>query len=369
MGRDHELAGIPDPGRSLDIRPRPQSEAGLANLPRQPSAAPTAPVPAPLPRAAPPARPVPTGTATENATSDQIHLSVVIPAFNEQHRICHTIDAIRAYPAANVPTWELSVVDDGSTDDTASVVQARIDRDSRIKMVRLWRNRGRGYAERVGVLASRCADVLVSDADLSTPIVELKKLWTAGGCAALVIASRALPGSTIETPQGRLRRLFGRMGNFYIRALAVPSIRDTQCGFKLLRGEAARVLMRQSRLNGWGIDVEILHLCLRFGWPVVEVPVRWRHRAGSKLRPTAYLRVLLEVAYLRVIHRRTRATVALTPCPTGARSAAVDRASAPASGEVVCGGDPRFGGDAGLQHGAVPPRRHREHPSPDPQAH
>src|SRR5690606_41727071 len=144
-------------------------------------------------------------------------------------------------------------------------------------------------------------------------------------------------------------------GTCSVRGLAVPSSGDTQCGFNLRRGEAARVLMRQSRLNGWGIDVEILHLCLRFGWPVVEVPVRWRHRAGSKLRPTAYLRVLLEVAYLRVIHRRTRATVALTPCPTRARRPAVDRASAPASGEVVCGGDSSFGGDVDLQHGAVHP--------------
>lgn len=144
MGRDHELHGITDPGRSLDIRPQTRSEAGLSNLPRQPSAAPTAPVPDPLPRAcltAPPASPVAT-VATESTTSDQIHLSVVIPAFNEQHRIGHTIDAIRAYLAANVPTWELSVVDDGSTDDTASVVQVRFPLGTGHPETRQWSGEG-----------------------------------------------------------------------------------------------------------------------------------------------------------------------------------------------------------------------------------
>jgi len=240
-------------------------------------------------------------------TSESVGLSVVIPAFNEQRRIGHTIDAVYAYLKANVPTWELTVVDDGSTDGTARVVQAWADLDPRIRLLRLDRNRGKGYAMRVGVLASRGAEVLISDADLSTPIVELEKLAAVGGDAVAVIASRALPGSRIEARQGRLRQLLGRLGNYYIRAVAVPRVRDTQCGFKLLRGEAARALMRQTRLNGWGIDVEILHLCARFGWPVVEVPIRWRHRAGSKIRPFAYLRVLVEVAYLRVLHRRTQA--------------------------------------------------------------
>ena len=238
---------------------------------------------------------------------ESVDLSVVIPAFNEQRRIGRTIDAVHEYLKANVRTWELTVVDDGSTDGTARVVRARVALDPRIKLIRMPRNRGKGNAMRVGVLASRGAEVLVTDADLSTPIVELEKLSAVAGDAVVVIASRALPGSSIETRQGRLRQLLGRMGNYYIRAVAVPSIRDTQCGFKLMRGEAARALMRQTRLDGWGIDVEILHLCARFGWPVTEVPIRWRHRTGSKLRPIAYLRVLVEVAYLRVVHRRTRA--------------------------------------------------------------
>ncbi|WP_211589014.1 dolichyl-phosphate beta-glucosyltransferase [Allorhizocola rhizosphaerae] len=225
---------------------------------------------------------------------------MIIPAFNEQRRIGPSIEAIRAYLDSTGRAWELIVVDDGSTDHTASVVQEHPG----VELIRLWRHRGKGQAVRVGVLASRGADVLITDADLSTPITELEKLWTAGGDAVAVIGSRALAGSHIEIHQSRVRRLLGRLGNRYIRAVAVPGIRDTQCGFKLLRGGAARALMARTRLNGWGIDVEILHLCARFGWPVVEVPVRWRHNTGSKLHPIAYLSVLAEVAYVRVVHRR-----------------------------------------------------------------
>jgi dolichyl-phosphate beta-glucosyltransferase len=231
---------------------------------------------------------------------------VIVPAFNEQRRIGRTIEAVRTHLDTTGRTWELIVVDDGSTDATACVVRAVVALDPRVTMIHLGRNGGKGHAVRAGVLASRGTNVLISDADLSTPIAEMERLWAVDPGAVAVIASRALPGSRIQVRQNRIRQVLGRLGNRYIRAVAVPGIRDTQCGFKLLRGRAARVLVTQSRLNGWGIDVELLHLCSRFGWPVVEVPVRWRHRTGSKLRPGAYLRVLAEVVYVRVVHRRAR---------------------------------------------------------------
>jgi dolichyl-phosphate beta-glucosyltransferase len=250
-----------------------------------------------------------TSTLVEPAFVD---LSVVIPAFNEQRRIGHSMDAVCRYLDLTGRTWELIVVDDGSTDGTARMVRARAEHDPRVTLIRLGRHGGKGYAMRVGVLASRGTDVLITDADLSTPIAEVEKLRAAGGgTVAVVVASRAQPGRHIEVRQNRLRHILGRLGNRYIRAVAVPGIRDTQCGFKLLRGQAARALIAQTRLNGWGIDVELLHLCARFGWPVIEVGVRWRHCTGSKIRPIAYLRVLVEVAYVRVVHRHARAT--LTP--------------------------------------------------------
>lgn len=240
------------------------------------------------------------------AEPEVIDISVVIPAYNEQSRIAPSIEEVRSYLDTTGRSWEVIVVDDGSTDRTASVTEAVIGRDARVRLVRLERNRGKGNAIRVGVLSSQGAEILITDADLSTPIAEVEKLWAQAGNAIVTIGSRKT-GAEINVQQNPVRRLLGRLGNYYIRAVAVPGIRDTQCGFKLLHGQAARALMAQTRLNGWGIDVEILHLCGRFGWPVAEVPVRWNHAAGSKLRPTAYLHVLAEVPYVRVIHRKARA--------------------------------------------------------------
>jgi len=260
-------------------------------------AIPIQPAPLTLPRLADP----------DASHVDVVDISVVMPAFNEQRRIGPSIEAVCAFLRQSGRSWELIVVDDGSSDLTASLADALVEREPRITLIRSPRNSGKGHAVRAGVLASRGNEVLMCDADLSTPILEVERLWAQGRGAVAAIGSRARPGSHIEVHQHPLRRLFGRLGNRYIRALAVPGVRDTQCGFKLLNGPAARALFAITRINGWGIDVEILHLCTRFGWPVAEVPVRWSHSTGSKLRPMAYLQVLAEVAYVRVVHRRTPA--------------------------------------------------------------
>jgi dolichyl-phosphate beta-glucosyltransferase len=234
---------------------------------------------------------------------DVVDLSVVIPAFNEQARIGASIEAVCRYLRQSGRSWEVIVVDDGSSDRTAAIAAALADREPGIRLIRSARNGGKGHALRTGVLASRGAEVLVSDADLSTPIGEVERLWEVRDGAVAAIGSR-VQRSTIELRQSRLRETLGRLGNLMIRAVAVRGISDTQCGFKLFKGPQARALFQMARLNGWAIDVEILHLCARFGWPVVEVPVRWSHAAGSKLRPTAYLQVLGELAYLRLAHRQ-----------------------------------------------------------------
>ncbi|MVO86563.1 glycosyltransferase [Streptomyces sp. p1417] len=244
-----------------------------------------------------------------------VDLSVVIPAYNEEGRLGPTLDAIRAYldgEAAGAAQWELIVVDDGSTDRTADIAAEAAARDPRVQLVRGGRNRGKGHALRQGVLASYGRRVLVTDADLAAPIEELPALEKAlaDGHAAAV-GSRARPGATIDVHQHRLRELLGRGGNFLIRTVAVPGIRDTQCGFKLFDGDRARAAFAASRLSGWGIDVEILHHFRRQGWPVAEVPVRWSHQEGSKVRPTDYVRVLAEVSALRIRSLRRADLLAL----------------------------------------------------------
>ncbi|MEU9284917.1 dolichyl-phosphate beta-glucosyltransferase [Streptomyces sp. NPDC048275] len=239
----------------------------------------------------------------EDMSATAIDLTVVVPAYNEERRLAPTLDAIVTHLSENqsrLGEWELIVVDDGSTDGTRDVVAAVTARDRRVQLVTSPRNRGKGHALRLGVLASYGRRILVTDADLAAPIEELEQLDKAlseGHSAA--IGSRATPGSTIERHQHLLRELLGRAGNFLIRRVAVPGIRDTQCGFKLFDGDRAREAFGASRLNGWGIDVEVLQHFRRSGWPVAEVPVRWSHQPGSKVRPLDYGRVLAELTLLK----------------------------------------------------------------------
>ncbi|MFJ2564919.1 MULTISPECIES: glycosyltransferase [unclassified Streptomyces] len=230
-----------------------------------------------------------------------VDLSVVIPAYNEERRLGPTLDAVTAYLAEHEDrfgSWEVVVADDGSTDGTGGLVTDR--RDPRVRLVAGDRNRGKGHALRLGVAATHGRRVLVTDADLAAPIEELEQLDKAlgeGGAAA--IGSRSVPGATIARRQHRVRELLGRAGNFLIRRVAVPGIRDTQCGFKLFEGDQAREAFAASRLSGWGIDVEVLQHFRRRDWPVAEVPVRWAHQSGSKVAPLDYLRVLAELGRLK----------------------------------------------------------------------
>ncbi|MGW7380747.1 glycosyltransferase [Streptomyces sp. NPDC054794] len=233
--------------------------------------------------------------------SPGVDLSVVVPAYNEEERLGPTLTAITRYLGdgeGRWGEWEVIVADDGSTDGTGDVVTAL--EHPRVQLVTSPRNRGKGHALRLGVAASRGRRVLVTDADLAAPIEELERLDKAlsdGHSAA--IGSRSVPGAAIGTHQHRVRELLGRAGNFLIRATAVPGIRDTQCGFKLFEGDKAREVFAGSRLEGWGIDVEVLQQFRRRDWAVTEVPVRWSHQPGSKVAPLDYARVLADLGRLR----------------------------------------------------------------------
>ncbi|MFG1666362.1 dolichyl-phosphate beta-glucosyltransferase [Streptomyces sp. Y7] len=262
---------------------------------------------------APPARPETPEPGEASRGTEVLDLSVVIPAYNERHRLAPTLDALTDYLAADEPrrgSWEIVVADDGSTDGTGELVTAR--EDDRLRLVTGDRNRGKGHALRLGVAVTRGRRVLVTDADLATPIEELEHLDKAlgeGGCAA--IGSRAVPGATIGARQHRLRELLGRAGNVLVRRTALPGVHDTQCGFKLFDGDRAREAYAASRVNGWGIDVEVLRHLRRAGLSVAEVPVRWSHRPGSKIAPLDYARTLTEIA--RIAARSLRPADVLAP--------------------------------------------------------
>jgi dolichyl-phosphate beta-glucosyltransferase len=223
-------------------------------------------------------------------------LSVVVPAFNEAARLPPTLERIRAYLAASGAAHEIVVVDDGSTDATADVARAH-----GATVIRNERNRGKGHAARRGMLAARGARRLMTDADLSTPIEELPRLMARlDEGYDVAIASRAVAGARIEVRQPAYREGMGRLFNLCVRALAVPGIHDTQCGFKLFTAAAAEASFGPARLDGFSFDVETLFLARRRGLRIAEVPVTWRNDAASRVGAANGFRAFLDLARIRV---------------------------------------------------------------------
>jgi len=233
---------------------------------------------------------------------DKPDLSVVIPAYNENERIGPTLQAISSALKTRGVSYEIIVVSDGSTDETESIVRNYANDDSRIRLLSYSPNRGKGYAVRAGILEARAENVLFSDADLATPIEELEKLQEiAKSGYEVVIGSRALKDSVIIGWRPWYRELSGKVFNMLIRMLAVPGIRDTQCGFKYFKGGSAARIFSAARLDGFGFDVEALYLARKFGCRIAEIAVRWDNSPTTKVSVLKHtLPMLLEVIRVRI---------------------------------------------------------------------
>lgn len=216
---------------------------------------------------------------------EQPSLSVVVPAYNEEHRLNDTLPVMYAYLREHYPHFELLVVDDGSTDRTPDIVREFAQQHPEVRLISYQPNRGKGHAVRTGILQSQGEWVLFSDADLATPIEELPNLSAKlREGYDIAIASRAVRGAKLVVRQPWYREFAGRSFNLMVQLLAVPGIHDTQCGFKLFRREAAREIFSRCEENGFSFDIEALHVALRLGYRIAEVPVHWMHREGSKVR-------------------------------------------------------------------------------------
>jgi dolichyl-phosphate beta-glucosyltransferase len=225
-------------------------------------------------------------------------LSVVIPAFNEAERLPRSLARVLEYLRARGGTWEVLVVDDGSTDATAET--ARAFGGEAVTVLVNPSNRGKGYSVRRGMLEARGARRLMTDADLSTPIEELERLearLTDGHDVA--IASRALPGANIEVHQSRYRENAGRIFNLIVRVLLLPGLYDTQCGFKLFTATAAQEAFSAARLDGFSFDVEALYVARRRGRRIAEVPVTWRNDAATRVGSLKGFLAFLDLARIR----------------------------------------------------------------------
>ena len=214
-------------------------------------------------------------------------LSVIIAAFNEEKRLPDTLRKISAFLMQRKMDHEIIVVDDGSNDATSSVSEQIALQTSNISVIRYERTRGKGFALRTGVLASKGDFVLVSDADLSTPIEELSTLLPLleQKKCQVAIGSRALAMSNIIKKQPWWRQGMGRIFNRFVRFIVLDAFRDTQCGFKLFEGNIARSIFREARIDRFAYDVEVLAMAIAKGCKVLEVPIRWINAPGSKVNP------------------------------------------------------------------------------------
>jgi dolichyl-phosphate beta-glucosyltransferase len=253
----------------------------------------------------------------EEGQNAPVSLSVVIPAYNEAGRIVRTLDATADFLDGRGERYEILVVDDGSRDTTRAVVEAwSASRQSILgsfEVLSYEGNRGKGYAVRYGILRSRGNHILFMDADLATPIEEIRKLESAmtqnGAKIPFAIGSRDVKSSQLLVRQPFYREAAGRLFNKIVRMLATPGIHDTQCGFKLLAQDAAKNIFSRCTLDGFSFDVEAIYIARRLGYAIAEVPVRWAHQEGAAAFATkgAYLRhglrMIRDLIRIRRTHR------------------------------------------------------------------
>jgi len=241
-------------------------------------------------------------------------VSIVIPAYNEEQRLPAYLTEVRTYLDRGDLQIEVLVVDDGSKDGTAAYVRGIEAVDPRVRLVQQPYNQGKGNAVRRGVLEARGQYVLFTDADGATPIMELDKLLPAvGRNAEIAIGSRRLIAADAERERTGLRELMGRVFYSFVNFLAVPGVRDTQCGFKLFRTDVARELFHDLNESGWAFDVELLYRAQLFGYGIAEVAVNWHEVAGSKINP---LRDAIKM-FLAIFRIRRRNAGLLRHVPRG----------------------------------------------------
>jgi dolichyl-phosphate beta-glucosyltransferase len=229
-------------------------------------------------------------------------ISVVIPAFNEELRIAGTIQSVHDYLRKRYASYEIVVVDDGSTDATSKIVAALAKERNYLRLIRHVVNSGKGFTVKAGIFAASGNIIVMSDADLSTPIEESEKLLSYYEKGVdVVIGSRGLKESDIVGRQPWYRGRMGKIFNLFVRLLVIGDFRDTQCGFKMFRRDVARELFSRCRINHFCFDVEILFIAKKLGFRIKEVPIRWINSPDSKVKIFKdSLRMLIDLIIIRV---------------------------------------------------------------------
>ncbi len=228
------------------------------------------------------------------------YLSVVIPAYNEESRLPHTLRATIAYLQKQLYAWEIAVVNDGSKDKTADIVREFAMQEKRVSLLQYEGNRGKGYAVRYGMTHVHGEVRVFMDADNSTSIDHVEKFFPKlKEGYDVVIGSRDVEGATISVHQAKWKELLGDLGNIWIQAWAVPGIKDTQAGFKMFTKRASEDVFPYLTIDRWGFDVEALAVARMKGYKISEQPIVWINDPNSKVSASAYVEVLKEVVQVR----------------------------------------------------------------------
>jgi dolichyl-phosphate beta-glucosyltransferase len=212
--------------------------------------------------------------------------SIIIPAYNEGARLGATLEKVLAYVKERGWDAEVIAVNDGSSDNTAEIIRGWAEKNPRLKLVENPGNRGKGYSVCNGMLHAQGEILLFTDADLSSPIAEAVKLFAAiADGADIAIGSRWLRSDLQTQRQPLYRQFFGRIFNLLLRITLGLNFKDTQCGFKAFTRRAAKTIFPLQKIERWGFDPELLYLARKFGFKVIEVPVSWAHREGTRISP------------------------------------------------------------------------------------
>jgi dolichyl-phosphate beta-glucosyltransferase len=236
------------------------------------------------------------------ASESSVHLSVVIPAYNEALRLPDTLSQSIEYLRNQPYRSELIVVNDGSSDETDKAVQHIFSSPVPIKLLAHpnGANRGKGASVRLGMLSAGGTYRLFMDADNSASLDQIDRFWPLLDQGyEVVIGSRALKGAMIDSHQARYKELAGRLGNWIIRICAVPGIMDTQTGFKVFTGDRAEMIFSRQTIDRWGFDIELLAIARFHGFRIAEIPIKWANASGSKVTMGSYLEVLNDLWRIR----------------------------------------------------------------------
>lgn len=222
-------------------------------------------------------------------------LSIIIPAYNEEKRLPETLKKVREYLVKQSYDFEIIVINDGSSDDTARVIKYLIRNWHGFRQISYEPNHGKGYAVKTGMLAARGDYALLMDADNSTDISEVEKFWPYKEKFEVIIGSRYLKKDSIKIKQPLGRRIVSRLGNFLVRTmLGIHSV-DTQCGFKMFSAIARQNIFPLQQVERWGFDMEILAIAILKGYEIKEIAVDWYDAEGSQVKKGAAIKTLKEL--------------------------------------------------------------------------